>query len=114
MKNMDGLDAPYPGMATAFEAHTGQSWTDSDWRKETAMWAAAWKAAMRLASEATASLVQAGAEAADVLRQEASILRDSHTLYGRWDDDDRETQAHYDQMLALADKLAPPVLPPNA
>ncbi len=45
MCHMDGPDAPYPGMATAFEAHTGQSWTDPDWRQETAMWAAAWKAA---------------------------------------------------------------------
>lgn len=45
MSNLDGPDAPYPGMAAAFEAHTGQSWTDPDWRQETAMWAAAWKAA---------------------------------------------------------------------
>ena len=45
MSNMDGHDAPYPGMAAAFEAHTGQSWTDPDWRNETATWAAAWKAA---------------------------------------------------------------------
>lgn len=45
MSNMDGPDAPFPGMATAFEAHTGQSWTDPNWRGETAMWAAAWKAA---------------------------------------------------------------------
>jgi hypothetical protein len=42
---MDGKDAPFPGMAAAFEAHTGQSWSDPDWRQETAMWAAAWKAA---------------------------------------------------------------------
>ena len=45
MRNMDGPEAPFPGMAAAFEAHTGQSWADPDWRKETAMWAAAWKAA---------------------------------------------------------------------
>lgn len=45
MSNMDGPDAPFPGMATAFEAHTGQSWTDPDWRAETAIWAASWKAA---------------------------------------------------------------------
>ncbi len=44
--NMDGHDAPYPGMASAFEVHTGQSWTDSEWRQEAAMWAAAWKAAL--------------------------------------------------------------------
>ena len=47
MSNMDGHDAPYPGMATEFEAHTGQSWTDPDWRNETAMWSNAWKHALR-------------------------------------------------------------------
>ena len=45
-RNLDGPAAPYPGMATAFEAHTGQSWTDPDWRAETSIWAAAWKAAL--------------------------------------------------------------------
>ena len=45
-RNLDGEDAPYPGMATAFEAHYGQRWTDPDWRKEAATWAAAWKAAL--------------------------------------------------------------------
>lgn len=33
-RNLDGEDAQYPGMATAFEAHYGQSWTDPNWRKE--------------------------------------------------------------------------------
>jgi hypothetical protein len=47
MSNMDGPDAPFPGMATAFETHTGQSWTDIDWRAETATWASAWKHALR-------------------------------------------------------------------
>lgn len=46
---MDGDAAPFPGMADAFEAHTGQSWTDPDWRRDAAMWAAAWKAALRQA-----------------------------------------------------------------
>ena len=45
-RNMDGPDAPFSGMAAAFEAHTGQSWTDPNWRQDTAMWAAAWKAAL--------------------------------------------------------------------
>jgi len=40
-----GPDAPYPGMIEAFEAHYGQTFTDKDWRKETGVWAAAWKAA---------------------------------------------------------------------
>lgn len=41
-----GSDAPYPGMAQAFENHFGQSWRDRDWRGETATWAASWKAAV--------------------------------------------------------------------
>jgi hypothetical protein len=45
-RNLDDQEAPYPGMAAAFEAHTGQSWTDRDWRAETATWAAAWEAAL--------------------------------------------------------------------
>ena len=38
-------DAPYPGMADAFERHFSQSFTDREWRAESATWAAAWKAA---------------------------------------------------------------------
>lgn len=45
-RNLDGEDAPFSGMATAFEAHYGQSWTDPAWRKEAVTWAAAWKAAL--------------------------------------------------------------------
>lgn len=52
-------------------------------------------------------LTTAGLEAADLLRQEAAILRDCYTIGGEWDEDDLETQAHYDQMLALADRLTP-------
>ena len=40
-------DAPYPGMADAFERHFSQSFTDREWRAESATWAAAWKAAKR-------------------------------------------------------------------
>ena len=40
-----GPDAPYPGMIEAFESHYGQTFTDKDWREETGVWAAAWKAA---------------------------------------------------------------------
>lgn len=40
--NLDGEGTPYPGMAAAFEAHFGQSWTDPEWRSEAATWAAAW------------------------------------------------------------------------
>lgn len=38
-------DAPYPGMSEAFEQHFSQSFTDRDWRVESGIWAAAWKAA---------------------------------------------------------------------
>ena len=38
-------DAPYPGMADAFEQHFSQSFIDHEWRVEAATWAAAWKAA---------------------------------------------------------------------
>lgn len=44
-RNLDDSDAPYPGMAAAFERHFGQSWTDRDWRDEASTWAASWKAA---------------------------------------------------------------------
>jgi len=36
---------PYPGMREAFEIHYGQSFVDRDWRRESSVWAAAWKAA---------------------------------------------------------------------
>lgn len=42
----DGPDSPYPGMATAFEKYYSQKWADPDWRKETSVWAAAWKEAI--------------------------------------------------------------------
>ena len=40
-------DAPYPGMSESFEQHFSQSFTDREWRAESATWAAAWKAAKR-------------------------------------------------------------------
>jgi hypothetical protein len=36
---------PWPGMMSAFERYYGQSWFDKSYRDETAIWAAAWKAA---------------------------------------------------------------------
>lgn len=38
-------DAPYPGMSEAFERHFSQSFIDRDWRRESQVWAAAWKSA---------------------------------------------------------------------
>lgn len=73
-----------------------------------------WRVVCMLLAEEVRRLRDAGNLAADFLRQEAAILRDCHTLGGQWDGEDRETQAHYDQMLALADRLAPLGLTPNA
>ena len=61
-----GPDAPYPGMIEAFEAHYGQTFTDKDWREETGVWAAAWKAA------------KAHGEAAP---QQAEAVPKDHPLY---------------------------------
>jgi hypothetical protein len=63
--------------------------------------------ALRIASVATADLLRAGAEAADVLRQEASILRDRHTIDGRWDGSEPEVEASYRSLLTLAARLTP-------
>ena len=38
-------DASYPGMSEAFEQHFSQSFTARDWRVDSGVWAAAWKAA---------------------------------------------------------------------
>lgn len=46
----DGLDAPYPGMISAFERYYSQSFADKAWRNEASVWAAAWKAALLAAS----------------------------------------------------------------
>lgn len=56
-RNLDS-DAPYPGMAAAFERHFGQSWTDRDWRGEASTWAAAWKAASDADREHCAKLCE--------------------------------------------------------
>jgi len=47
----DGPNAPYPGMIGAFERYYGQSFADKDWREESAVWAAAWKAALYTAPQ---------------------------------------------------------------
>lgn len=45
-------DAPYPGMSEAFEKHFSQSFTDREWRAESGVWAAAWKAAKNHGAQA--------------------------------------------------------------
>lgn len=49
-------DAPYPGMADAFEQHFSQSFTDREWMAEASTWAAAWKAAKRHGAQSTPSV----------------------------------------------------------
>lgn len=54
-------------------------------------------------------LEAAADEAADVLRSLAKDLRDCHTCSdGAWPEDENETRAEYESLLALADKLSPP------
>lgn len=59
------------------------------------------------AAEELERLGDAANQAAEVLRQEATILCDCHTLAGEWDDTEPEVKANYDRMMALADRLTP-------
>jgi len=56
-------DAPYPGMADAFEQYFSQSFTDREGRAEAATWAAAWKAAKRHGTQPAPSVPDGVAEA---------------------------------------------------
>lgn len=60
-----------------------------------------------LAAEEIERLRDAGKEAAEMLKQEAAILRDCHTLDGEWGETEPEVKANYDGMIALADRLTP-------
>lgn len=51
------------------------------------------------------ALLRAADEAAEVLRQEATIMRECHTLDGEWDGTEPEVQAEYDRLMALAARL---------
>lgn len=55
------------------------------------------------------ALIGAARDAADVLRNEAAILRDCHTLNGEWDGTEPEVEAGYNRLMALADRLTPNV-----
>lgn len=65
-----GPDAPYPGMIEAFEQHYSQSFADRDWRNETSVWAAAWKAA----KAHTAPPAQTPPPLTDDKRQERALV----------------------------------------
>ena len=66
-------DAPYPGMSEAFEQHFSQSFTDREWRAESATWAAAWKAAKR--HEAQAQPAPSFADAYQGAMEEVAIWK---------------------------------------
>lgn len=66
-------DAPYPGMADAFEQHFSQSFIDREWRAEAATWAAAWKAAKRHGAQPAPSIAEQ-----DQINAEAAI----RSIYG--------------------------------
>ena len=52
-------DAPYPGMSEAFERHFSQSFTAREWRAESGVWAAAWKAAKNHGAQPAPSMPEA-------------------------------------------------------
>lgn len=70
--------------------------------------------ALRIASAAVCDLLRTGKEAAELLRTEACALRQCYTVNGTWDGTEPEAQAEYERYMALADRLTPPMLPPNA
>lgn len=80
-----GPDAPYPGMIEAFESHYGQTFTDKDWREETGVWAAAWKAAK---AHGEVAPQQAEAVPSDVVRDadvEAAAKKMAEIFDYPWD-----------------------------
>ena len=60
-----GPDAPYPGMSEAFEKHFSQSFTDREWRAESGVWAAAWKAAKNHGAQPAPSVPEGWLRAVD-------------------------------------------------
>lgn len=70
--------------------------------------------ALRIASAALGDMLRAGKEAAEVLRTEAEALRQCSTVGGTWDGTEPEAHEDYERFMALADRLTPPMLPPNA
>ena len=66
-----------------------------------------WRVVCMLLAEEVRRLREAGAEAADVLQHEATILRDCHTLNGEWDGSEPEVEAGYQRFMALAARLTP-------
>lgn len=69
--------------------------------------------ALRIASAAMGDLLWIGKEAAEALRTEAEALRQCSTVDGAWDGTEPEAQEEYERLMALADRLTPPMLLPN-
>lgn len=75
-------DAPYPGMADAFEQHFSQSFIDREWRAEAATWAAAWKAAKRHGAQPAPSVPDGWLRAIDEALVTANIgVANAHDTY---------------------------------
>ena len=72
-------DAPYPGMSEAFEKHFSQSFTDREWRAESGVWAAAWKAAKNHGAPPTLRVPPDAIDAINRARETAM----KHTLAAR-------------------------------
>ena len=89
--------APYPGMSEAFEQHFSQSFTDREWRSESATWAAAWKAAKRHEAQAqlTPSIPEGWLRAID----EALIV--AHIGMANADDTYAQAKSKLDTLIGL-------------
>lgn len=70
--------------------------------------------ALKIASTAVGDFLRTGKEAAEVLRTEAEVLRQCSTVDGTWDGTEQESQEEYERFMAMADRLTPPMSPPNA
>ena len=96
-------DAPYPGMADAFEQHFSQSFTDREWRAEAATWAAAWKAAKRHGTQPAPSVPDGVAEA-------LQRLIENNTVSGLGSSEDALLVARYRRHLLACAPSVPTAL----
>ena len=99
-------DAPYPGMSEAFEKHFSQSFTDREWRAESATWAAAWKAAKRHEAQAQpAPSIPEGWKLVPI--EPTQEMRDAWELAPVCEYADAVFRCAYREMLAAAPEAKP-------
>ena len=99
-------DAPYPGMSEAFEQHFSQSFTDREWRAESATWAAAWKAAKRHEAQAQpAPSIPEGWKLVPI--EPTQEMRDAWELAPVCEYADAVFRCAYREMLAAAPEAKP-------